>query len=268
MKWILILSFLIVSISVIAQNHTPSAAGAAGLAIGGTRTLSQDVNAVLGNQAGLAFVDKTSLTVFGENRFVAANVSQFSAGAAIPLKSGTFGIAAQYFGFESYNEQKLGLAYARKLFDKVALAVQLDVLNMRVPFYGSQVNVTAEVGAQLPLNDKLLVGIHTFTPFTIAITEEDFVPTILAGGFAYQPSEKLTLTAEVEKDIDLPVDFKFGVDYQLLEILALRAGINTYPVQSSFGLGLDLKKLQIDVATVYHQILGVTTGFSVGYQFQ
>lgn len=252
---------------VVAQNHIPSAVGAEGLAMGGTRTLSQDVSAVFGNQAGLAFIDQTSLTVFGENRFAIANINQFSVGGVLPLKSGAIGIVLQYFGFESYNEQKIGVAYARKLFDKIALSVQLDVLNLRVPFYGNQVNVTTEVGLQLPLNDKLLIGVHTFTPFTIAITEEDFVPTILAAGIAYQPSKKLRLIAEVEKDIDYPVDFKFGIDYQLLKILALRVGVNTYPVQNSFGIGLNLNNLQIDVATVYHQVLGVTTGFSVGYTF-
>ena len=266
MKSIITISFIFFFISCMAQNHVPSAAGAKGLALGNTSTTTQDVQSIFGNQAGLAFLEETSFTAFGENRFFIADLNQFSAGAAIPVKNGTFGLAVQYFGFESYNEQKIGIAYGRKLFDKVAIGVQIDYLNLRVPFYGNQGNVTAEIGLQLPINDKFLVGVHAFTPFTIAWSEEDFVPTILATGITYQPSEKLSITAEVEKDIDFPVDFKFGIDYKIVELLSLRVGANTYPVQNSFGLGLNLKNLNIDVAMVYHQILGLTTGFSATYQ--
>lgn len=265
MKPILTICFYFSLVSAFAQNHTPSAAGAKGLAMANVSTTTQDVQAVFGNQAGLAFLEQTSFTAFVENRFFIANINQFSAGAGIPIKNGSFGLSLQYFGFEDYNEQKIGVAYGRKLFDKVAIGLQIDYLNLRVPFYGNQGNITAEIGLQMPINDKFLVGIHAFTPFAIAWSEEDFVPTILATGLTYRPSKKLTITAEIEKDIDFPVDFKFGLDYQIIDMLSLRVGANTYPVQNSFGLGLNLKNLNIDIAMVYHQILGVTTGFSASY---
>ncbi len=266
MKSTLTIVFIFSVLFCVAQNHTPSAAGAKGLALGNTNTTTQDAQSLFGNQAGLAFLEETSFTAFGENRFFIAELNQFSAGVAIPVKNGTFGLAVQYFGFEDYNEQKIGIAYGRKLFDKVAIGIQIDYLNLRVPFYGNQGNITAEIGLQLPINDKFLIGVHVFSPFTIAWSEEDFVPTILATGITYQPSEKLSITAEVEKDIDFPVDFKFGIDYKIVEMLSLRVGANTYPVQNSFGLGLNLKNLNIDVAMVYHQILGLTTGFSATFR--
>ena len=58
--------FSIVSIG-IAHNHTPTSAGAKGMAVGQTRVTANDVSSVFGNQAGLAFLEKTAITAFGEN---------------------------------------------------------------------------------------------------------------------------------------------------------------------------------------------------------
>lgn len=265
MKNLYLFLILLLSYPIFAQNHTPSAAGAQGLSMGGTRTSTQGISAIFGNQAGLTALEQTSFIAFGENRFFLADVNQFSVGCGISTASGNFGIALQYFGFEAYNEQKIGLAYARKLFDKLSVGVQLDYLGLRIPDYGNRSNITAEIGLQTQLNPSLCIGIHAFTPFTIAWTDDDFVPTILALGAAWQPSEKVTMTAEIEKDINFPVNAKLGLDYRIVEVLSLRIGVNTYPVQNSFGVGLNLNKLKIDIASVYHQVLGVTTGFSVIY---
>lgn len=250
-----------------AQNHAPSAAGARGMATGTIRTVSQDVNSTFGNQAGLAALENTSLTVFGENRFLLSDVSQFSLAAGLPTNSGTFGLAVQYFGFEDYNEQKLGLAYARKLADKFLVGVQLDYLNVRIPEYGNQGNLTFEVGVQAELHPQLLIGTHIFSPVQISWTDnDDYVPTVFAIGASYRPSKKLSITAEVEKDFEFPVNAKFGIDYQIIDQLSLRLGGTTFPVQNTFGIGLHLNNIDIDVATLFHQTLGVSTGVSVSYE--
>jgi len=248
-----------------AQNHTPTAAGASGMSMGGTRVTSDDINSVFGNQAGLANLENISFTVFGENRYFLANVNQFSAGFGLPTSAGSFGLALQYFGFEDYNEQKVGLAYARKLSKRLSIGAQVDYLNLRIPIYGNQGNITFEVGLQGKINERLTLGTHIFSPITISFSENDVVPTIFAIGGLYQASPKLKFTAELEKDFELPVNLKGGLEYRVVDVLSLRVGINTYPVQSSFGIGLYLKNIRIDVASVFHQVLGVTTGFSVSY---
>jgi uncharacterized protein YdeI (BOF family) len=264
-KLFLLLIILNISTVLIAQNHTPTAAGADGLSLGGMRVVANDVNSVFSNQAGLANLNSISFTAFGENRFALSNINQFSAGFGIPTKAGNFGLGLQYFGFEDYNEQKISVAYARKLTKRLSIGAAVDYLNLRIPYFGNQGNVTFEVGLQGQITEQITLGVHIFSPVTISWTVNDVVPTIFAMGGSYQPTDKIRIIAEVEKDFDLPVNFKAGLEYRFIEQLAARVGVNTYPIQNSFGLGIYLKKLQIDVAAVYHQVLGVTTGFSVRY---
>ena len=55
------------------------------------------------------------------------------------------------------------------------------------------------------------------------------------------------------------------ITYQVIEVLYIRAGVATTPVVASFGLGLKIKALRIDIATSYHTTLGLSPSLSVSY---
>ena len=253
--------------SLIAQNGTPNVAGARGLAMGDASVTFRDINSAFSNQAGLAFLDGMSFTVFGEQRFLLAEIGSYSAALAYPTNSGTFGLVLNYFGYENYNEQKIGLAYARKLFEGVAIGAQVDYLGTRIPEYGSAGKVTFEVGVQADLLENFIVGAHIFSPIRTQLTDDeiDVIPTQLNVGIAYLPVEKVTLIIELEKDFDYTASFKGGIEYQLVDELSLRVGVGTNPTQNGFGIGIHLGKLDIDIAAAYHQLLGFTPGASVSY---
>jgi hypothetical protein len=78
--------------------------------------------------------------------------------------------------------------------------------------------------------------------------------------------ERLLIT-EAEKDIDNPARFKAGVEYKIVDALHLRGGIATNPSQYSLGVGINVKDLKIDLATSYHEVLGVTPAISLSYFF-
>jgi len=217
-----------------------------------------------------------SFTAFGEQRFMVAEIGSYSAALAYPTNSGTFGLAINYFGYENYNEQKIGLAYARKpyarkLFEGVAIGAQVDYIGTRIPEYGSAGKVTFELGVQANLLEHFVIGAHIFSPIRTQLTDNeiDVIPTQLNVGIAYLPTEKVTIALELEKDFDYTASFKGGVEYQLVDELSLRVGVGTgvgtNPTQNGFGIGIHLGKLDIDIAAAYHQLLGFTPGASVSY---
>lgn len=250
-----------------AQNGTPQRAGARGAGMGDASVTFQDINSAFSNQAGLAFLEGLSFTVFAERRFVLAEINSFSAAAAYPTNSGTFGLALNYFGYTNYNEQKIGLSYARKLFEGVGIGAQVDYLGTRIPEYGTASSVTFELGVQANLLDKLMVGGHVFSPVRVQLTDSDrdVIPTQLNIGFSYLPSDKVLIALEVEKDIDYKASFKGGIEYKVVDQLSIRAGIGTEPIQNSFGIGVHLPNLDIDFSAMYHYELGFTPGISVSY---
>jgi hypothetical protein len=252
---------LAIPISLLAQNGTPSAAGAKGLAMGNTGVAHTGVQTLFSNPAGLVETDATAVTVFGEQRFLLSELTILNAGVVLPTsKSGVFGLQIQQFGLEDYTEQKIGLAYARKLAGKFSLGAKIDLLHTRISEYGSQTALTFELGMQSALSKKLTVAAHVFSPLEVKVSEDYSIPSVLNLGLAYKSSEKLWLTLEAEKDIDHPVAVKAGLEYFATPVFSLRLGGGTGPTLVSFGLGYKKKNWAIDVASVYHQDLGMMPG--------
>lgn len=265
MRYIPYFIFLLFCLPLNAQNGLPTSAGAKGVALNDATVTLQDIYGGWSNPAALAHLERLSFAVFGQQRFALANLNDLSLMAALPTNSGTFGLSVNYFGFDAYNEQKIGLSYARKLFQKISLGVQFDYLNTQITDYGNKGLFTFEVGLQAQLTKTIRLGAFVYNPIEVEIVDNESLPTLLSIGLAYQPSAKIMVAAEVKKDIDLPTRVVLGIDYQLLKQLALRFGVGTAPVNYSFGVGLKLEQLTIDIASKYHQLLGFTPAFSLSY---
>lgn len=264
----IILCLLLQLPSAIAQNGVSPIGGARAIGMGNTGVAFTDVNSLFSNQAGLAMVESLTVTAFAEQRFQLSELQSVTAGAAIPTKSGTFGVSVNYFGFEDYNEQRAGIAYARKLMDKLSIGAQFLLLNTQIPEYGNKTNVTFELGLLAQLLPQLNLGLHLYSPARVELAPDEYLPTVFKLGLSYLPSDNLTLLAEVEKDIDYPARTRIGIEYQLLDVLDLRMGVATAPMNLSFGLGYQISKgLSLDIASYYHEVLGFSPAAGITYAF-
>lgn len=268
MKTRSIFILLFASLSLAAQNIQSPVIGARGAGMGGTGVVFSDINSAFSNQAGLANLDKISALAIAERQFLKSPINNVSVAVAYPSGFGTFALTLNNYGIEGYKEQKIGLAYARKLFDQLSIAAQFDYLNTSIPIYGSRGVFTFEVGLQAKLLDELSFGFHLYSPAQVELLEETTLPTIYTAGLAYTPSKKAYLTLEIEKDIDYPVRFKAGLEYRFVENFFFRTGIATQPTLVSMGVGLLLENgLLLDIATSYHQVLGISPSVGIGYEF-
>jgi len=236
------------------------------MAMGNTGVSNTDIHSIFSNIAGIAWLEGTQFAIFGEQRFAGTGISNLAVGAAHAIKSGTFGVTIQNFGINDYNEQKIGLAYARKLFDKLSMGVQFDLINTRITNYGSAAVFTFEIGFVAPINKELTVGARIFSPMRVAITEEEDVPGLMGIGFSYHPSKKVFLNGEVEKGIDTDLSIRAGVEYQIHSVVSLRLGGAANPTLATFGLGFKISdQFNMDIATTYHQVLGLSPGIGIRY---
>lgn len=270
-KYLKLLFFLFTAFSTYAQNGLPQNAGARGAAMGNAAICFDDINSAFANQAGLAFVNDVSFSAYGERRFMAEGLNSYLFAAALPFdKIGTFGLAINYFGFSDYNEQKIGLNYARKLAKNFSLGVQLDYLGTRIPNYGVAHAVTVELGILAKLNEKVSLGAHVYNPVNAKIGPDDRLPTLFSLGLSYEPSKKVFLSAQLDKDIyNHPFVGRFGLEYRPIDAFYIRAGVSAAALaQASFGIGVNLDQLKIDFASSYHQVLGFTPAFSLSYSIQ
>ncbi len=252
-----------------AADNYPTGARSTGLA-NSSVTLTDGWGA-FHNQAALAWTDRISIGASYDNRFTIANLSTKGFVFALPLNAGTFALSGNVFGYSQYSEKKAGLAFAKKLGEKFSAGVQLDYLNTFIndDNYGSHTTFAVEAGLLAEPLKNFRIGLHVYNLSRAKLAEyaDEKIPTIFRLGASYKFSDKLFWSIEEEKDIDRKPVFKSGLEYHVVEALYLRGGISTNPTLFSFGFGLKMGNLMLDIASTYHQILGFSPAISLTYQF-
>lgn len=242
--------------------------GARSSSIGGASVAISDVWSAFNNQAGLASLKQSFFGVYFENRYSLKELSYKAAVFAHPTKLGTLAFDVSHFGFSLWNESKAGLAYARSFGKYVSFGAQLDyiLINKGEP-YGRFQMVTFETGLLANLSPKMVIGAHLYNPLNarIAKLSDERAPSGVNFGLAYHASKQFLITSEVEKFIDEKINIRTGIEYYLVDALAIRTGISTQPAQFSFGVGLNVRKFTIDISTCRHQVLGFSPQASISY---
>jgi hypothetical protein len=244
--------------------------GARSSAMGNASVSFSDVWSAHHNQAGLGFVHDISAGVYYENRFLIKEISVKGGTVALPIKSGTFGLCITNFGYSQYSENKYSLSFAKTFGEKFSAGIAMDYLSTKIAEdYGSKGVLAAEAGIIAKPIKGLTIGAHVFNPTRSKISEYDDerLPTIIRLGADYNFSEKVTFAVEAQKDIKYKAEFKAGLEYKAVKELYLRIGVSTNPTLSSFGFGLNLKNLKIDVSASYHQTLGISPQLGLSYTF-
>jgi hypothetical protein len=247
-------------------------AGGRSAGVAGAAVTYSDVWSAFHNPAGLAYLKKFSAGAFNETPFLLNELSTRGVAVALPVADlGVFGVSMSYYGFNLYNEKKIGLAYAKSFGEKISAAIQLDYLGTSISEgYGSNSAFTVEAGFRAQILPKLFLGAHIFNPTRAKLADYDRekIPTVLKGGLSYLFSDKVTVSIESEKNMDADNIFKAGVEYHIVKILFVRGGISTNPVKTAFGFGIDLDSFKFDIAASYHQQLGYTPNVSLTYQMK
>lgn len=267
--FILIITFSFSAKQLIASNNNYPVGARAG-AMGNASVTFTSIYSGFHNQAGLAFLDKAEFGISYRNNFLLKQTGLKSAVFAIPVKKiGVFGISINSFGYSAYGEHKFGIAYAKEFGNVFSFGLQIDYLQTQFSdYYGSKGVVIAEFGVLGKLTDNFTIGAHIFNPTRAYLQKEidDRVPTIIKAGLGYKFSEKLLTSLELEKDMDISKpNIKAGIEYKPHKVIALRVGINSNYVKASFGVGVYLDNLVIDVASEYHQTLGFVPQVSLKY---
>jgi hypothetical protein len=271
MKHYFIVFFVCVPAVVFAQLGNPFM-GARSAGMGHASVVVSDAWSTLHNQAALAHLENAEVSMAYENRFLMKELANQGFAAAMPLGFGVAGLHVSRFGYSKYNETKAALAYGAKLSNRLSTGVKLGYQHVQIAEgpYGNKGMFTADVGFLAKLTDDMVLGAHIFNLNYAKVAEyqNEHLPIIIRMGLGYHFSEHLLTVVEVEKDIDMPMRYKVGAEYHPHEKIYLRGGIGTHPFSNSFGFGLVLKNLKIDLAASYHSVLGYSPQASLVYVFQ
>lgn len=261
--------YLIFAISTFAQVYPQMGARSAGMA--GVGLTLNDVYAVYNNPGAFGALEETSVGLNYENRFLLKEISTQALAFGYHSKNnGNFGLQFQQYGFSLYRELQGGLTYGRELFRDFYGGFSLNFHSIQLgENYGSRNSASGSLGIYYEASKTLHFGVRVqnISRTKLADLEDERLPTRFGLGLTYYFSEILLWSLEAEKTIIHPVNVKSALEVHLHEVLYLRLGVNSYPFQSSFGFGIKLNKFQFDMATMWHNTLGISPSAGLKYSF-
>ena len=226
---------------------------------------------VMNNQAGIALFNKPMVGVYYENRFLLNQVSTKCIAGIWPLKHGVIAASYNYFGYKLYNDQKIGLTYARAFNEKFRVGLQLDYLQTTLGNnYGSKGNITFELGIQSDVSEQITIGAWVFNPIMVKLAEYDNekLPAVLRLGFVWHISDVFLATIEAEKNTAVnPITFRGGLEYDIKSRFFIRTGFSTNKEIFSFGFGLYIKHITFNMSAIMHESLGFSPQASLIFHF-
>lgn len=245
--------------------------GARSSAMGDASSPLIDVWSGFNNPSAYGFIDKYHIGFSYKNNFLLSELSQYSLAAGIPVKKvGTFGVIIDRFGYSQFSHNKLGISYSRRFGKIFSLGTQINLHWIHIgDIYGDKVTASGAVSFLIkPLKNWVIAAnVSNITATPISIDNRDRINTVFRLGSSYTVAEKFILSVEGEASLQYNPTFKLGLEYKPIQLLSIRAGLNTWPLSPTFGFGIDYKKVLFDFAGKWHPVLGFSPIASLSYSF-
>jgi hypothetical protein len=251
-----------------AQSSSPIM-GARTMGIGNSSAALHDPWSITSNIAGISEIEATTASISYNAYPSFKPFNRQSAIVVTPLNVGVLGVAAYKFGDEIYNEQILSAGYANQ-FGLASLGIKLNYVQYSAENFGSRGVFTLSMGGIAKITPKFFVGSYLTNVNQPKLDDEtgETIPTRMYLGIAFRPADKIYLTAEVEKDLDLLSVFKGGCEYKFTKKFSARTGFNIHPDAAFIGLGFAPKRLQLDYGFQYQLQTGINHQLSLSLKIQ
>lgn len=236
------------------------------------------------NPAAWGALEGGTADLFASQAFGLSELRLVALAAAYPTPYAIVAGNARTYGGGDYRETRLGLGAARAVAlsptRTLGLGLQLQLHNVSIEGFGSASTVAVSAGAQVAVLPGLTAGLHARNVSRIGRGEEDdrtsplSTAPALSVGLAYRAGPRALVLLDAHKDLDFPLALRAGVEARVVDVLALRAGVQTgldgsgaVPTRLSAGVGVFAGPLRADVAVERHEALGLTPAVSVGITF-
>ena len=223
------------------------------------------------NPATLSREESVMASVGYENRYFSEELSDEYLSLAIPSKFFNVGVAFNFFGYVDYHEMMAAVTVARR-FGVAAVGIEFDYFNMFLPDeVGYRHAFTAQVGLQLDVTDRCVVGFRMFNPSFSRIDYNDVarkLPVMMHVGCNYRFVDDLDLLVEVGYVLDRGVDWAVGMEYRLMPELLVRAGARGCDyVIPSLGVGVCFAGFRFDLTAEADFRIGTSLLSNLSYKF-
>ena len=284
---IMVLSAIAVADGIGAFSAFKSGIGARALAMGGAFVaVANDATASLWNPAGLALLDDTRLAGMSTDLYGLGITHQY-VGAVTTFANLGIGLGWERASIagQIIDGGELGAAFTwveQAIIGSLATNVMdIAMVGANVKYYmadsglgDSASGFGFDLGLLVSLGDMFVIGVNAMdlggTPIDWDGGATDVVSGLYKAGLAMKlADERLILAADIDFDGLALGDTHVGVEFQLIDELALRGGVvltnNFQDYYFAVGAGINVAGLYVDAAYVLEETLGNTLVLSAEF---
>lgn len=247
-------------------QSTSTLMGARQMAMANASSVTADEWSLWNNVGGLGKSKERSIAVAYEVTPALVGANRMAVVATNPFTFGTVGIGAFRFGDNIYSEQLVSIGFGNQL-GITALGAKANVVQYRAEGFGTRTAMSFDFGGITQLTPTISIGayITNLTQSSFSGADNYRLPTRLTIGLGLQPTEKVFIATELEKDLDYEPTWRTGIEYTALKNFFIRTGFNFNPQNIYFGIGGERKNIKFDYALRYNQLLSTSHQISVAY---
>ncbi len=264
MKYLAILVCSVhLAISCYAQSGPYMFSGAGYQGNGQIGLLTEDAEAGIVLPALLASRTHGGWSVAAATRTGLNDLTEISGSAhlVLPWKD-QVALGIQHTGIEGYSEQRITFSYARRLFEKLNTAVQFDLNRNEAEEFDNIYSASWSISFHAPLMQELSMSAWIYNPLGTETVLD--LPSMARIGILYEPSEKISVAIEAEKDWRHDLRLKAGLNYHLHPRLSVRWGLGTNPSLVHAGITWNIfDSMALSGGWRYHSRLGSSLSASL-----
>ena len=245
-------------------QHLPNPLLSAVSAAGGYGNAHHDIFGVLVNPASIAHTTQFTAGIYGERRYMLEGLQQFCGILQFPFIKSGLGLQLDYNGSALMNESAFGLAYGKKLGDKLSTGLRFRYYQLQIPGHVRASALWAEAGLLFQLTPQLQTGfsLSRSTQSALSPTEQPLTQ-VYRFGLGYEPSKYVCISTDWIKETHKSLMGTLAILYAIEEGLRLRLAWQTTTNQPVAGAGFHWKGCWTDIIVSYHPMLGFTPAFQM-----
>lgn len=174
-------------------------------------------------------------------------------------------------GNKDLNIISSGVCYAIKINDFTSIGTKINFLHLQFgDVYGSQSLLTGDVGVYHSLNQFWQFGfsIKNISQQNLSNEVNEVLNGTVDVGVAYQANDKQIFIFNLSQSFYNEVNYKFGYQHQIHQLLNIGFGYQTFQNQFSWGCSLTKKQFSLALSSNFQQQFGFKNQIDLIYVLQ
>lgn len=242
------------------------------LSVGGTQVTDTHRSVLFQNPALSSLLRHAQLGAEYESRYAITELDSKGLRFSYPFSHFTVTADVRYAGFDAYHELLTGIGFSRDFGGRFSMGLQL-ITESRYAVESDRyyTGFFPQLGLFVPLSSGVAIGFSAYNPFQAQLkyeSESRPLPSVYSMGMKLQLSETVEWRIQADQEVSNRLRVGTAVELIFREKFFVQTGVSYHHFfVPSVGVGVEWNRLQFNLISSLHPILGLTIASGLFYRF-